>query len=52
MEKEITLCEKKLGNENFINRAPEKVVQKQRDRLSEHKKNKERIMESLKGLED
>ena len=52
VEKEITLCEKKLGNENFINRAPEKVVQKQRDRLSEHKKNKERIMESLKGLED
>jgi len=51
VDKEITICEKKLANENFVNRAPEQVVQKQRDRLTEHKENKKRIMESLKELE-
>lgn len=50
VEKEIALCEKKLGNENFVNRAPKEVVQKQRDRLEEHKKNRERILSSLKEL--
>jgi valyl-tRNA synthetase len=51
VEKEIALCEKKLGNENFVNRAPKEVVQKQRDRLEEHKVNRERILMSLKELE-
>jgi valyl-tRNA synthetase len=50
VEKEILSCEKKLGNEKFVNRAPEDVVQKQRDKLEELKVNKQRIVESLKEL--
>ncbi|MBN2444789.1 MAG: class I tRNA ligase family protein, partial [Spirochaetales bacterium] len=52
VDKEIEICEKKLENKNFVDRAPKEVVQKQQDRLSEHKANKERIRKSLRELGD
>jgi len=37
-EQEIARLEKKLANENFVNKAPEAVVQKERDKLEEARK--------------
>ncbi|RMD65010.1 valine--tRNA ligase, partial [Candidatus Parcubacteria bacterium] len=38
LEQEIARLEKKLANENFVSKAPEAVVQKERDKLEEARK--------------
>ncbi len=50
VEKEITVCEKKLGNPKFVDKAPAHVVQEQRDRLQSYQQSREAIMENLKEL--
>ncbi|MBN1272387.1 MAG: valine--tRNA ligase [Candidatus Aminicenantes bacterium] len=52
LEKEIDACSKKLSNEHFINRAPAEVVQKQKNRLSVFKKQKEAVVKALEELFD
>ncbi|MEO1101068.1 MAG: valine--tRNA ligase [Pseudomonadota bacterium] len=47
LEKDVTGIEKKLGNENFVSRAPADVVEENRQRLAD---GKERL-EKLKGAE-
>ncbi len=51
VEKEITICEKKLGNKSFVERAPERVVGQQRDRLAGYVAQKVAIEENLALLE-
>ena len=52
IEKRIASAEKKLGNKNFTDRAPEEIVQRERDALEEMKAGREQLLgqiESLKG---
>ena len=48
---EIAKIEKKLGNENFISRAPEEVVAEQKSRLAEYVEQKEKLSGALKSFE-
>jgi len=50
VEKEIAFSQKKLDNTNFVERAPQQVVNKQRQRLQEHQRNRETILKNLKNL--
>ena len=45
--KEITMVEGKLKNEGFLSKAPEKVVQMERDKLQKAKEKLSRVEESL-----
>jgi valyl-tRNA synthetase len=49
-EKEIAGLEKKLGNADFLARAPEDVVAEQRDRLAEEKARRQRLADALATL--
>ena len=50
-DKEIKFLQKKLGNQNFIARAPAAVVEKERARLIEEEQRKERLTEALEVLQ-
>ena len=50
-DKEISVLEKKLGNADFLARAPEDVVAEQRARLVEEKHRKQRLTDALATLE-
>ncbi len=45
LESEITKIKTKLTNENFISRAPEAVVAKERERMAEYEQAKEKLVE-------
>jgi valyl-tRNA synthetase len=49
-EKEITGLEKKLGNADFLARAPEDVVVEQRARLAEEQARRQRLVDALATL--
>ena len=49
-EKEISGLEKKLGNADFLARAPEDVVAEQKARLVEENARKQRLLEALQIL--
>jgi len=48
---EIEKIDKKLGNEQFVSRAPEHVVDEQRERRAEAKAAAQRLQAALKRLE-
>ncbi|MGE0748436.1 MAG: class I tRNA ligase family protein, partial [Rhodospirillales bacterium] len=48
--KEIDAIDKKLGNANFVARAPEEVVEEQRERRDEHAAVRDRLAEALQRL--
>ena len=50
VDKEIATCDKKLGNASFVERAPDHVVQKQRDRRAGFVAQKQAIVEALEAL--
>jgi valyl-tRNA synthetase len=50
VDKEITACEKKLGNARFVDRAPAAVVEKQRDRLAGYQANREALLRNIEKL--
>jgi len=50
-QKEIGTLEKKLGNADFVAKAPEDVVAEQKARLAEEKSRAERLIEALKTVE-
>ncbi|NBC20448.1 MAG: valine--tRNA ligase [Alphaproteobacteria bacterium] len=52
LEKDIAGLEKKLGNANFIARAPAEVVEENRERLTDGKRRLEKLQAALKGLEN
>ncbi|MDF1681393.1 valine--tRNA ligase [Ponticaulis sp.] len=49
---EITKIEKKLGNENFISKAPVEVIDEQKSRLAEYVEKKDKLSGALKSFED
>ncbi|WP_336799844.1 valine--tRNA ligase [Kaistia sp. MMO-174] len=50
--KEIAKIEAKLGNENFVSRAPEEVIEEQRERLAEAQELTAKIKAALERLKD
>ena len=50
LDKDIAKCSGKLANENFINRAPAEVIEKEKAELVENNNRKERMIENLKSL--
>jgi len=51
IEVEISRVERKLGNENFLRKAPRDVVEKNRERLNELRGVKEKLKETASQLE-
>jgi valyl-tRNA synthetase len=49
-EKEISVLERKLGNADFLARAPEDVVAEQRARLAEEQSRRQRLADALAAL--
>lgn len=50
IEKRLSLAEKKLSRDEFLQRAPQKVIEKERELAEELRKKKERLLHWLKGL--
>ena len=50
LEKDIEKSRTKLSNENFVGRAPEEVIEKEKAALSDNEAKKERITENLRSL--
>ena len=51
LDKEIGKLSGKLANENFLSRAPEAVVEENRDRLAEEKQKRDKLSQALRRLE-
>jgi valyl-tRNA synthetase len=51
IEKSIRIAESKLSNENFVNKAPPQVVEKERQLYQELKEKREKILNLIKMLE-
>ena len=51
IEKSIKIAESKLSNENFINKAPQQVVEKEKQLYTELKEKREKIINLIKMLE-
>jgi valyl-tRNA synthetase len=51
-EGEISKIEKKLGNPGFVAKAPEEVVEENRERLAEYAAQKQKLSEALSRLAD
>ncbi len=52
IESEIKRAEGKLNTDGFVNKAPEKIVEKERNKLEEYKNKKEKLTERLKELKN
>ncbi len=50
VEKEIAICDRKLGNPSFVERAPPAVVAQQQERKAGYEAERQAIMESLAAL--
>jgi len=50
VDKEIAHSERLLSNQGFVTKAPEAVVQKERDKLAENRERRDRLQERLAGL--
>ena len=50
LEGEIGGLEKKLGNEQFLAKAPEEIVEEQKERLAEAKARRDRLRQALENL--
>ena len=51
MDAEIGRVQKKLSNEKFVKKAPENVVQAERDKLTTYQEKKSKLEQSLKNLQ-
>ncbi|AKP66397.1 valine--tRNA ligase [Companilactobacillus ginsenosidimutans] len=51
MDKEISRIEKKLSNENFVSKAPEKVVDEQKSKLADYRLRKDKISQRIAQLQ-
>ena len=52
LEEEVLRLEKKLDNENFVNKAPAAVVDAEREKLESYRRQKEETRVSLENLEE
>ena len=50
-EKDIAVISAKLSNENFVQRAPEQVVNQEREKLSKAQERLEKILQSITALQ-
>ncbi|KRK64558.1 valyl-tRNA synthetase [Companilactobacillus tucceti DSM 20183] len=50
MDKEISRLDKKLSNENFVKKAPEKVVAEQKEKLADYKSRQAKISQRIDQL--
>jgi len=51
-QKEVERIEKKLGNEGFMKKAPEKVIEEERAKLADYLEKREAVQNRLKDLEE
>jgi len=51
LEGEVERVEKKLGNENFVSKAPEKVIAAEREKMAKYKEMLEKVVERLAAVE-
>ena len=51
LEGEVERVEKKLGNENFVSKAPEKVIEAEREKMTKYKDMLEKVVERLAVVE-
>ncbi len=51
-KKEVERIEKKLGNEGFMKKAPEKVIEEERAKLADYMEKREAVQNRLKDLEE
>ncbi len=52
IDKEIATIEKKLGNENFVSKAPQEVIEEQKSRLADYVEKKEKFSSALESFEN
>ena len=50
MEQEISRLEKKLSNQGFLAKAPQEVIDKEKDKLNKYQANKEALLTRLDSL--
>ncbi len=50
LAKYVDMINKKLGNKNFVSKAPEAVVEQERTKLAEAQEKLDRVREQMKGL--
>ena len=50
-EKEIGVIDKKLGNKNFVDRAPADVVEEQKERRADYEERREKLVSALTRLQ-
>ena len=50
LEKRIAVAEKKLSNKNFVDRAPEAIVRRERDTLDELKNSRHQLLAQIESL--
>jgi valyl-tRNA synthetase len=50
VERDLLVSEKKLSSENFLHKAKEEVVQKERERAEELRRRRKRLFENLEAL--
>ncbi|PKM52433.1 MAG: valine--tRNA ligase [Firmicutes bacterium HGW-Firmicutes-7] len=50
LQKELDRVEQKLSNERFVSKAPEKVIQEEREKLVKYAQMMEQVQERLRGL--
>ena len=48
LESEVTRCEKMLSNPGFVNKAPEKKIQEEKDKLEKYKEMLAKVEQRLK----
>lgn len=52
LDKEITRLDKKLSNKGFVEKAPEKVVNEQKEKLADYKLRQDKIQKRIQQLKD
>ncbi|MHC6119610.1 valine--tRNA ligase [Companilactobacillus sp. FL22-3] len=52
LDQEITRLDKKLSNQNFVSKAPEKVVNEQKEKLADYQARQAKVQQRIQQLKD
>ena len=52
LDKEISRIDKKLSNKGFVEKAPEKVVNEQKEKLADYKSRQAKVQQRIQQLQD